>query len=955
MNMQPHQLIEQGVQQAEIGNLEAAKSSFQTALNIYRQIQDREWEGKTLGYLGNVYASMNLFVTAIDYYRQSLAIATEINDPQMVMITQQNLARVLFEQGRQQIRVRAYQTALENLQDALNIYHQIHDREWEGWTIFWQGIVYFSCVDYGKSFDCYQQTLAIARKINNQQMEEFARTALADLERENNPQQIKAHQLFEQGFQQLNLGDLSSAQKSLEQALVIYRQLKNPAQEARVLANLGAICNYVGKFSQAIEYLQQALKFVEEAQDYYLMAGCFGNLGVAYRNLGDYARSIEFGKKCLTIQQRNQDLSGQLGALEIIGISYQYLGEYDEAIKYHLRCLEIGHQLQDPGTIAKILGNLGIVYDAKRDYNQAINYQQQSLEISRQIQDPRGEGRSLGNLASIYCEFRNYTQAIEYYLQYLDLARKTQDRQGEGSAVSGLGLVYYFQGNYLEAEKYTQQSLGIAREIQNLDAEGQDLHQLGGILLKQSQFTAAEKILYLGIQAREGIRQRLANNDAYKVSVFERQSSTYSLLQKALLAQNKFTDALEISERGRARAFVELLASRLSSNQIAQATIEPPNFEQIQKIAVAHNTTIIEYALIGDYFTLEDGLQFRESELYIWVVKPTGELFFRGQELKSLWEVQNTSLAELVFSTREAMGVGGRDAIRRKVSNNGKEHLQQLYQFLIAPIADLLPEDANTRVTFIPQSYLFLVPFPALQDESGKYLIEKHTILTAPSIQVLDLTQQKRTQVEAAALKDVLILGNPTMPSVAPSIGELPKKLPQLPGAEAEAKAIASVFQSQPIIGASATKAFVVQQMVSSRIIHLATHGLLDNTRGLSSAIALAPADSDNGLLTAEEIFDLQLNAQLVVLSACDTGRGRLTGDGVIGLSRSFISAGVSSIIVSLWSIPDAPTALLMKQFYENLEQYDKAQALRQAMLKTMEQAPHPRNWAAFTLIGEAE
>ena len=146
---------------------------------------------------------------------------------------------------------------------------------------------------------------------------------------------------------------------------------------------------------------------------------------------------------------------------------------------------------------------------------------------------------------------------------------------------------------------------------------------------------------------------------------------------------------------------------------------------------------------------------------------------------------------------------------------------------------------------------------------------------------------------------------------------------------------------------------------LQARIIHLATHGSFDDVRGLGSAIALAPSDRDNGLLTAEEILDLNLNAELVVLSACDTGRGRLTGDGVIGLSRSFISAGVPSVIVSLWAIPDSPTAKLMTKFYENLKQNsDKAQALRQAMLEMLEnkekEKSHPRNWAAFTLIGEA-
>ncbi|HEY9297580.1 MAG TPA: CHAT domain-containing protein, partial [Phormidium sp.] len=161
---------------------------------------------------------------------------------------------------------------------------------------------------------------------------------------------------------------------------------------------------------------------------------------------------------------------------------------------------------------------------------------------------------------------------------------------------------------------------------------------------------------------------------------------------------------------------------------------------------------------------------------------------------------------------------------------------------------------------------------------------------------------------------------------------------------------------TQAITGSLGTKANVVQKMSTARIIHLATHGLLDDFRGLGSAIALTPSGNDNGLLTAEEILDLKLSADLVVLSACDTGRGRITGDGVVGLSRALISAGVPSVIVSLWAVPDAPTAQLMTAFYQNLQTNpDKAQALRQAMLKMMKTYPHPKDWAAFTLIGEAE
>ncbi len=280
--------------------------------------------------------------------------------------------------------------------------------------------------------------------------------------------------------------------------------------------------------------------------------------------------------------------------------------------------------------------------------------------------------------------------------------------------------------------------------------------------------------------------------------------------------------------------------------------------------------------------------------------------------------------------------------------------MKQLHKLLIEPIADLLPNNPKDRVTFIPQESLFLVPFPALQDVNGKYLIEKHTILTAPSIQILDLTHQQRQRVSG---KDALVMGNPTMPSYAKP-GEKPTQLQDLPNSLKEASAIAPLLHTTAITGSLATKATIVQKMKSARFIHLATHGILDDIKGLGvpGAIALAPDGQDDGLLRADEILDLKLTAELVVLSACNTGRGKITGDGVIGLSRSLISAGVPSVIVSLWSVPDDYTSLLMTEFYQNLlTKPDKAAALRQAMLTTMKQRSHPQYWAAFTLIGESE
>lgn len=284
-----------------------------------------------------------------------------------------------------------------------------------------------------------------------------------------------------------------------------------------------------------------------------------------------------------------------------------------------------------------------------------------------------------------------------------------------------------------------------------------------------------------------------------------------------------------------------------------------------------------------------------------------------------------------------------------------------------------MPADPTVHVIFIPQGSLFLVPFAALQDSQGKYLIEEHTIITAPSIQVLKSTQKLRQQVQQAGRHQVLVVGNPKMPL----------QLPQLPGAQQEAKMIAALFHTQAIVGEQATKAAIVRQMPNARWIHLATHGILDDQQGLGSAIALAPngtGETNDGLLTADEILNLKLNAELVVLSACDTGEGRITGDGVLGLSRSLITSGVPSVIVSLWAVNDDSTSQLMRRFYQNLStgQMTKAEALRQAqlaMLKSNSQdnnsnrsslnyklghgeqsisrnLSHPYYWAPFILIG---
>lgn len=815
-----------------------------------------------------------------------------------------NTAGELLKRGIEQIQTGQVDTAITTWQKALAIYRQIKNTKREGYALENLAKAYVIVKNYSQAIESYQARLDIAKRLQDRDAE---KDTLGELGR--------AFQLAKQYPQ---------AVEYYQQYLVLARSLTDRQAETIALGSLGQTYEDLENYHQAIDSYEQALKIARESQNSQLEEIALGSIGDAYLKLENYGKAIETLEQTLTVARKNNSRNVESKALNLLGNAYYYIGEYNHAIDYQQQSLAIARAIKDVEGQDDAIRSIGNSYYFLDKYEQAISYYEQNLAIARSTQDRRGEGLALGNLALVYTSQGNYAKAIEYYQQDLAIAREFKDRSIEQQALGNLGNAYLKQKEYNKAIENYEQSLAIARELKYRRGEGIVLTNLGVALYQANQLPKAESTLIDGLKVLESLREGLS--DAEKVSIFEQQSRAYGALQGVLVAQNKPNNALEIAERGRARAFVDLLSRRLSSSPTAAPTsVKSPTIGQIQQIAKTENATIVEYSLIAE-----------GSKLLIWVVKPTGEIAFRSTQV-------NTSLQDLIANSRQA------------IPTRSRASLKQLHQLLIEPIANLLPSDANARTIFVPQQILFQVPFPALLDASNKYLIEKHTILTAPSIQVLDLTHQRQAQVRKAGLKQALVLGNPIMPSVSPAPGKPPQQLDPLPSAEQEAKAIAPILKTKAIIGSQATKAAVLQALPKTRIIHLATHGLPDDNRGLGSWVALTPSGKDNGLLTAEEILNLNLNAELVVLSACATGRGRITGDGIIGLSRAWLSAGASSAIVSLWFVPDAPTATLMTEFYQRFQQNpDKAQALRNAMLVTMKQHPNPRDWAAFTLIGEA-
>ncbi|MBD2302176.1 CHAT domain-containing protein [Nostoc sp. FACHB-190] len=855
-------------------------------------------------------------------------------------------ANTLIRQAAALLGNKQITSARQALQQALSIYQQVNDRQGESVALVFLGISYEQENNYKTAIDYYEKSWQIAQKL---------------------PKQPNAGEIV------VKLANAHRLQKNYNQAIQYYQQYlaldqQNQDSQNRIaaLGNLGRTYAALNNLPQALDYYQQALALARAINDRQSELVALLNLGETYLNLENYAAAIEVSQKGLVIAKELTNSTAVIDFLRYISSAYYFIADYNQAIQYNQQSLEIARIIQDKDSERQSLNSLGNIYYYLRDYDKAINYYEQVLSIARSQSNRRAEGLALGNIGLAYINKGEAAKAIDYLEKDLAVSRIVGDRLNESQTLGYLGSAYLQVKNYNKSVEYYQQALVATRDAKYTRGEGITLYNLSIPLMELGKLPEAEKALYSSIEIWESLRERLGENDSYKISFFEQPIQAYQLLQKVLIAQNKTNEALEVSERGRARAFIDLLSSRQSrpstrGNAPQLPTIAKPTLSLLKQIAKQQNATLVQYSIDSKTTSRLGASATLDQALYIWVVKPTGEITFRITDLRPLQEKDKTSLAELVTVSRQSIGVRGRGGIQVTANQNptkAKNSFRQLHDLLIKPIADLLPNKENEKVVFIPQESLFLVPFPALQDEQGKYLIEKHTILTAPSIQVLDLTRKQKLAHQNSRQGEVLIVGNPTMPKVALEPGKPLAQLPALPGAEKEAKEIAPLFKTKAITGSQATKAAILQQISKARIVHLATHGLLDDNQGLGSAIALAPSGKDNGLLTAEEILNLKLNADLVVLSACDTGRGRVTGDGVIGLSRSLISAGVPSVIVSLWAVDDNSTSFLMTEFYKNLQnKQDKATALRQAMLTTMKQDKYqnPLHWAAFSLIGEAE
>jgi len=292
---------------------------------------------------------------------------------------------------------------------------------------------------------------------------------------------------------------------------------------------------------------------------------------------------------------------------------------------------------------AGVLRGRGNAYNAQGNINQAIQDYLQAVAIDEAEKNSSGIAEDKVGLAQIYESSGDFNKALQYYKEASEISPI--------EALTGLGNVYLSLGDIEKAIALHRQSLEKAQQQEDKEGEATALSNLANALRQAGQSAEAEQSLRKAIEIWENLRIRL--EDANKVSIFEKQARTYLLLQNVLIAQNKPNEALKIAKRGRARAFVELLARRIQGEEKQeQASIQSPTFQQIQQIAKARKATLVQYSLMYSDRTATGTGKSNESKLFIWVVQPTGDTIFRSINLQSL----NRPLIELVTDTRQAIG-----------------------------------------------------------------------------------------------------------------------------------------------------------------------------------------------------------------------------------------------------------------------------------------------------------
>jgi CHAT domain-containing protein/Tfp pilus assembly protein PilF len=819
------------------------------------------------------------------------------------------------------------------------------------------------------------------------------------------------------GFGQIHFeqGDYTQALERFQKSLAIREALRDDAGIGAMLNSIGRVHYQQGDYARALELHQKSLAISESRGDKAGIAIALNNIGVVYRIQGDYARALERYRKSLTMSEDSGRKSGIAVALHNIGNLYRLQGDYAQSFESFQKSLALREEIGDKAGIASVLSHLGLFYRLQGDYAQALERFQRSLALSEALGNKAGIARALISIGRVYNSQGNHAQAIEYYQRSLALREAIGNKAEVADTLNNIGEVYVAQGRYSQALDAASRTAALAGQIGYVEILWKACLVAGAAYRALNKPVQARLAFEEAITTIEKLRANVAGGAEEQQRFFESKVSPYHAMVDLLTQDGRPTEALIFAERAKSRALLDALQTGRVNGAKAMTAQEHEQEQKLHGQLVSLNTQISREAARPkpDQVRLAElkarlpkaRLDFESFQTNLYAAHPElraqrGEVQpLRLEEAAALLPDAASALLEYVvtddktylFAITKTDGKTDpevevytlpvkrdeldkqTDFFRRQLAGRDlgfRASAAKLYELLLKPADAQLR--GKTNLVIAPDDKLWDLPFQALLTGANRFLIEDAAITYAPSLTVLrEMTNRLKNRSANPAPATLLALGNPLLGRETANRAALTlrdEKLDPLPEAEKEVRAISRLYgnaRSKVYIGADAREDRLKAEATQARVLHFATHGILNNASPMSSHLALARGDTnEDGLFEAWELMQLNLKADLAVLSACETARGRFgAGEGVIGLSWAMFIAGVPSIVVSQWKVESASARDLMISFHRQAlaslaaakSKATKAEALRQAALKMMKnpETRHPFYWAGFVLVGD--
>jgi len=873
--------------------------------------------------LGLLYWNIGQIEKSLDFYREALFLADKIN----------------LKDKRQEIL------------DRIEVY-----------KLYRNGKEYRSQDQHQKSIVSLEKAIALARKIKSKDHE------------------VKCLRQLSITYSGLN--DLKKFFSLNEEALKIACKLNHRKEEGRCLNNIGIFYRKLDNYSQALKYYEDALRIAQNENNIKDKSICLINIGNIYIYIGDYERALEYLTKALDIdRQLKEDVDISID-LNNIGVTFR---------------------------------KKGLLSKKKEDFYKALEYFEDSLELARKVKDKKAEIQALNNMGTVYTDLENYPKALKYFNSGLKKAEEIQDSEEIGTILNNIGIIYSNQGNYEFSTKYYQRAIDLALGIRGGQILWEAYFGLSQCYEKKKKFSLALAYYKKAINIIDYVRSQIFLDTDKAIFVRDKLRVHESLLN-LLYDLHKNNPGIGFDEeifyqveKAKARAFLESLGeakidilgslnpelkkrereiskqiSLILSNLLKPNLTEKRKKELLKKLEEKENEYLSLISKIRSeipqFINLVSPQPFPLEKIQSQLLdeKTAFIEYFLGEKRSFLFVITKKSfyldvllsgqkIEKSVKAYLKILSVRGREDFRGKVAS------KRLYKELLFPLKHVIHKSVENLV-IIPDGILYYLPFESLI-KGNDFLIKKYKISYSPSSSALMILSKKKDRKEIP--KSLLAFGNPVYTLKASSKRKQFKsdidilrelylnqgfEFSLLPYSEKEILEISNFFPKNKrdiYLGNDAREEVIKGiSLKDYKIIHFACHGFLDEKFPFRSALVLSLDDDpeEDGFLQVREIYTLRLNSDLIVLSACQTGKGRLErGEGILGLPRIFFCAGAKSVLTTLWKINDKSTSEFMAFFYRYLSQgKSKAQSLRLAKLKMMESSyADPFFWAAFVLSGD--